>query len=72
MTIDLAPYSSVFSLLDDVVKGAVTFEQAYNSPQMIAARKAHDEALAVQKMDDDLAAARKSGDFTQVDKDASG
>lgn len=71
--VDLAPTATAIAqALAGFFKAADTIISAVNTPAMIAARQSAEVQAELSKMDADLVAARKSGDFSQVDKDSSG
>lgn len=57
--------AALFKLADGIVI-------MLNSPQMLAARKNADVHAALERMDQDLKDAQRTGDLTQADRDASG
>lgn len=63
---------SVANALAAIFKIADSLFETLNSPAMLAARKGMAVQAALTKMDNDLVQAQKTGDISQIDKEASG
>lgn len=57
--------AALFKLADSIVT-------TLNSPQMLAARKNADVQACLERMDQDLEDAQRTGDLTKVDQESSG